>query len=301
MNGFSWSKSRDELFRECRRKYYYDKYGSWGGWDRNADERTRALYILKNLKSRHMWMGEVVHWAVEGLLDAVRSGRAMKSGEVTARITSRMRKDFKESKDRLYLKDPKRYCGLFEHEYEVPLENDVWFSLHEKAKACVLHVLESRILSEIRRLPPEKWLTVEGLLDMKFEGEKIFLKMDFASRDDGGVLIIDWKTGEREDVDSTVQLGCYGLYAVEEWEASPEQVTTVEYNLSGKREMRKTLVPANIDWIKHYIRSSIAAMKALLVDPARNIAIEDDFPFTDNELTCKWCNFRKRCRKFVPA
>lgn len=300
-NEFSWSKSRDELFRECRRKYYYDKYGAWGGWDRKADERVRALYVLKNLKSRHMWMGEVVHWAVEGILADLRTGKAAKSGEVTSRITARMRKDFRVSRDRLYLKDPKRNCGLYEHEYDVPLDNDAWLSLHEKAKACALHLLESKILAEIGKIPPEKWLTLEGLLDMRFEGEKIFLKMDFASRNGGGFLIVDWKTGERSDVDATVQLGCYGLYAVEEWGALPEQVTTVEYNLSGRSEARNRLIPANIDWIKHYMRSSIASMKSLLADPAKNKAVEDDFPFTDNELTCKWCNFRKRCRKFTAS
>lgn len=298
-NEFSWSKSRDELFRECRRKYYYDKYGSWGGWDSNADERARTLYILKRLKSRHMWMGEIVHWAVEGILSETRSGRTPTAADVTARITARMRKEFRESRDRLYLKDPKRCCGLYEHEYEVPLDNDAWFSLHEKAKACALHLLDSKIFAEIRAIPPERWLTLEGLLDMGFENDRIFLKMDFASRDDGGILIVDWKTGGRDDVDSNVQLGCYGLYAVHEWSALPEQVTTVEYNLSGRSETRKRLIPANIDWIKHYIRSSVASMKSLLVDRAGNTAREDDFPFADNELTCKWCSFRRYCRKFA--
>jgi hypothetical protein len=151
----------------------------------------------------------------------------------------------------------------------------------------------------VARLSTDDWLALESLADITFEGDRVYLKMDFAARTDPGVLIIDWKTGEKPDIDSKVQLSCYGLYAVSVWDASPTEVETLEYNLALRADTRRHLLPADIDWIKHYIRGSTAAMKELLVDPARNIAIEDDFPFTDNDQTCRWCNFRKWCRKFT--
>ena len=40
-NEFSWSRSRDGAFQECRRRYYYHYYGAWGGWDAAADPTTR--------------------------------------------------------------------------------------------------------------------------------------------------------------------------------------------------------------------------------------------------------------------
>ncbi|NOZ64350.1 MAG: hypothetical protein GXO71_05370, partial [Caldiserica bacterium] len=43
VNEFSWSKSRDIIFRECPRKYYFNYYGSWGGWKFDAPERTRQI------------------------------------------------------------------------------------------------------------------------------------------------------------------------------------------------------------------------------------------------------------------
>jgi len=299
VNEFSWSKSRDELFRECRRKYYYDKYGSWGGWEEDANERVRALYIAKNLKSRHMWVGEAVHKAVENILRAFRTGVAKRVEEALDEMTERMRQDFRASRDGLYKVNPKRHCGLFEHEFGIPVTDDVWFSLHEKARSCVLHLMESDILHEIKRVPAVNWLTLEELLDFRFEGDKIYLKMDFAARVNGGVLIVDWKTGDKDDVDAKVQLSCYGLYAVNEWGVRPDEVTSVEYNLAGKKEKRTTLIPADLDWVKHYIRSSAAAMRQILTEPAKNRAREEDFPYTDNELSCTWCQFRKQCRKFT--
>ncbi len=298
-NEFSWSKSRDELFRECRRKYYYDKYGSWGGWERGADGRTRALYVAKNLKSRHMWLGEVVHATVEEILTALRTGSRVGGERALARLTGRMRREFRESRDGRYREHPKRHLGLFEHEYAVPLDDEIWFNLHEKARSCILHFLESDILRTIAAIPPENWLGIETLADITFEGDTVYLKMDYAARTAAGVVIVDWKTGEKPDVDSNVQLSCYGLYAVTVWDTAPNEVETVVYNLATRAENRRLLLPADIDWIKHYIRASIAAMKDLLVDTKRNIAVEEDFPFTDNELTCRWCNFRKWCRRFT--
>ena len=53
-NAFSWSRSRDGAFQECRRRYFYQYYGAWGGWDPTAPEETRRLYVLKQLSSRQM-------------------------------------------------------------------------------------------------------------------------------------------------------------------------------------------------------------------------------------------------------
>ena len=49
VNEFSWSRTRDNVFQECRRRYYYQYYGAWGGWDADADPLVRRLYILKQL------------------------------------------------------------------------------------------------------------------------------------------------------------------------------------------------------------------------------------------------------------
>ena len=44
--------------------------------------------------------------------------------------------------------------------------------------------------------------------------------------------------------------------------------------------------------------SQCGAMKALLDDPATNAAREEKFAMTDNERTCRHCNFRRVCPKF---
>ena len=45
-NQFSWSRSRDNAFRDCRRRYWIHYYGSWGGWERDAPTSVRQAYLL---------------------------------------------------------------------------------------------------------------------------------------------------------------------------------------------------------------------------------------------------------------
>jgi hypothetical protein len=40
-NEFSWSKTRDEVFKTCLREYWFAYYGYWNSWLENAPERTR--------------------------------------------------------------------------------------------------------------------------------------------------------------------------------------------------------------------------------------------------------------------
>ena len=43
-NEFSWSISRARTFKDCPRKYWFHYYGSWGGWEPDADPEARELY-----------------------------------------------------------------------------------------------------------------------------------------------------------------------------------------------------------------------------------------------------------------
>ena len=75
-NELTWSASRASMFQSCPRKYYYNYYGSWGGWDKKADEKTKLLYILKNVKPMILWAGSIVHDTIkDSLLAFMATGR----------------------------------------------------------------------------------------------------------------------------------------------------------------------------------------------------------------------------------
>src|SRR5207253_5527500 len=106
-NDFSWSRSRDNSFQECKRKYYYHYYGAWGGWDAAASPEVRRLYVLKQLASRQQWAGRVVHDAVEMALHVFAQGRDIPVEPFIADVIERMRGDWRSSKAGRYRDNPK--------------------------------------------------------------------------------------------------------------------------------------------------------------------------------------------------
>ena len=135
-NDFSWSKSRDGVFQDCRRKYFYQYYGSWGGWDAGATEEVRRLYILKQLASRQMWAGRVVHDAIEMVLHAFRDGRTLPVDGFIRDVVERMRAEWRSSRDGRYRDTPKT-CALFEHEYALEIRPEAWQALKGNVVTCL--------------------------------------------------------------------------------------------------------------------------------------------------------------------
>jgi hypothetical protein len=89
-NTFSWSLSRHRTFRECPRKYWFHYYGAWGGWEYDAPPEARELYLLKNLTGLHLIAGDVVHRAIERVLEEVALGAVAHAETVVAWCKSEM-------------------------------------------------------------------------------------------------------------------------------------------------------------------------------------------------------------------
>lgn len=297
-NDFSWSRTRDNAFQECRRRYYLQYYGSFGGWDPAADPAVRALYVLKQLGTRQMWAGRVVHEAIERTLLAMRLGHALSEAALIEDTVRQMREEWKGSRDGIYRDDPKR-AGLFEHEYAVHVKPSEWQALRDHVTRCLRNFHRLPLVAEIKRTPVEQWILLEDIGSFPWEGTRIFTAPDFGywSRD-GRLHLVDWKTGGGNG--AALQLGGYALYALEVLGVDLGRVDLSEVNL---REGAVTSHPwdtASLDRVRDHIRLSVRSMKAYLADPAANLAREADFEKTENLRICRWCSFRGVCRPELP-
>ena len=180
-NLFSWSKSRDEKFRECPRQYYYHHYGSWGGWDRSAPPKAREIYILKNLKSRHMWVGEVVHHSIENALKHYQQTKELPAEVFLDQITQRMRREFRESRDKRYRETPGKVLGLYEHEYEQRVPDERWVEVHDNARRCFTNFANIVFPTMAKPIPVERWRLIETMQTFNFHGSLVYLYIAFPS------------------------------------------------------------------------------------------------------------------------
>lgn len=298
-NEFSWSRSRDNVFQECRRRYYLHYYASWGGWDALAAPAVRTLYVLKQLASRQMWAGRLVHEAIERVLLAVRDGYALSEISLIEDTVRQMREEWRGSRDGVYRQSPKR-TGLFEHEYGVPIRGGEWQALRDHIVRCLRNFHRLPLLDDIRRTPTERWVLIEDLGSFEFEGTKVYAAPDFGYWNaEDRLQLVDWKTGGNGE-GAGLQLGGYALYALETLRVDPSRVDLLEVNL---REGRVTGHPCDaqtLDRVRDHIRLSVRAMRAYLRDPAQNMAEEASFERTEDLRICRWCNFRGPCRPELP-
>lgn len=295
-NDFSWSRSRDNTFQDCRRKYFYQYYGSWGGWEAAAPPEVRRIYILKQLASRHMWAGRIVHDAIEMALQIFRDGHDVPVEPFIRDAIERMRTEWRSSRAGRYRESPKT-LALFEHEYAVDLKPEAWQALSRNVSTCLRHFFSLPLLADIRRTPPEHWSIEHWSKVLDFEGTPLWIAPDFGFWTDGGRLaLVDWKTGGANTEGTSFQLGCYALYAQEMLGVKPAQVDLYEANL---REPKVTPIQwddERLDAIRAQLRLSIRSMKAYLADAAANVAVMTDFERTEELRICRWCNFRAICR-----
>lgn len=302
-NEFSWSKSRAEMFSACPRQYYYHYYGSWGGWSPNANPKTRTLYILKRLMTRQQWIGATVHNCIRWMLDELKNKGALPPQEKTLGFLGRrLQKDFQASGEGLYWENPKEYVGLLEHEYdELDVEDERWRTLMQRALEMVANLYSSDLLRELTEVSPSNWLQIETLASFDVDGTKVYVQIDCAHRRSEGIRLIDWKTGKADTDETHEQLALYSWYASLTWKTEPSLIEAGEFNLRDGIWWGARFDRSDFEKIRNRIAESVAAMKALLDDPARNVASEERFPLAESEQPCRTCPFRRVCPRFYPA
>ncbi|MBN2071878.1 MAG: PD-(D/E)XK nuclease family protein [Candidatus Krumholzibacteriota bacterium] len=320
-NQFSWSISRESLFNECARKYYFHYYLSWEGWKRSSSPLRREAFKLKRLVSLPLWRGQLVHYIATKVLQSTRvKGRIPAAEDVTGYLEERFKKQLDFSRRRLYLTEPKKsgewlninWLALFEHEYGRDLsEERIEKTLRESIQG-VETLLRSDILGIIFETDRTGWIIEnidlgEFAQVFVFEGANVFAKTDFIfTGNDGTFNIVDWKTfsgkngGDDEDDKGKagVQLGVYGYYAAVIGKNPVDTIRLYEVNLLGSgRHIEHKISGENIDSFREHIKEGISKMASLLVDG--NIHLNQPLPhrhFAMNQGPhCRYCNFFRIC------
>ena len=300
VNEFSWSVSRHQLFTSCPKAYYYNHYGSWGGWEADANETTRKLYILKNIRPMVTWIGSIIHDLIRDTLTAYSRGESAfpTADELKEKALQAMRNGWRDSVNQVWKQYPKK-TNLFELYYgdgkHVPKEETD--AIKERVLECVDNFANSAIVKTIKSVPFLNWKPIDTLDTFQIDDLKVWCAVDFAYTDPDGVLhIIDWKTGSEKKDALRFQLGCYALYALEKWFTPIEKIAPHGVFLyDGARMSDFSVDAALLVSVKDQILTSAQAMKAKLKDVANNVAEEEDFPCNPNEYNCRNCNFREVC------
>jgi hypothetical protein len=296
-NKFSWSFSRDRLFSECPRKYYFNYYGHWLGWEASAPLRTREIYVLKQLKNRATWIGEVVHDCIARTLRNLSRGIPILHPEEILTITrNRMRQDFRSSREKRYWQNPRAHCGLFEHEYGIEVTDSEWKAAADHVDQCLSNFYGSSYFREFKEMNRSNYLEIEEFSSFFLDHVEVKIKLDCACMEDDRVIIWDWKTGRSEKGGDSIQMACYAFYATQAYTVRPEQVLTRLFDLHRGTLHERASTQRSVDEVLDFVRGSIRDMLNVLEDAEQNTAREEDFAKAERPEICLKCNFLKVCQ-----
>ncbi|MDH3838520.1 MAG: PD-(D/E)XK nuclease family protein [Desulfobacteraceae bacterium] len=212
-----------------------------------------------------MWAGAKVHDCIKHSLTNLRRGISVLDVDQIIDITlNQMRGEFRSSREKRYHTHQKT-CALFEHEYETAVSDDDWKQTADNMEQCLRNFYSSETFATLRDLPRRMWLEVENFSSFNMNNTKLWAVLDCSFRtEDGGITIIDWKTGRSMSEDVSMQLSCYAMYAMEKWGIDPEKVKLIEYNFMANQGVEFTVGASGIENTKTFIAVSIADMQSLL-------------------------------------
>ena len=293
-NDFGWSFSRHGVFEECHRKYWLNHYAFWNGWRSDCDDRTRELYIQKNLTTRPMWLGNKVHDAAERALKLFQESRFVGPDELVSWALGKAEKEVEDSKNARYRVEPKRNAGFQEHYYKTS-DLESFSGVYVEIERQIRTLYENAIFKRILQVP-ERIRQIEVLNQTQLAGVPVWVKLDVLMEDShGGLVIVDWKTGRSHDNEKVnAQLGVYALYARQD--LGVKEIKAVHVDLRKDQFLTHQVDEEQLEKSEAFVRDSAAAMLAMLVDPDENKGRESDFEqLPEGSASCLRCNFRRDC------
>lgn len=293
-DNLSWSLSRQSVFEECKRKYYYTYYGYWNGWRSDADPEVRKTYILKNMTNLKMFSGDVVHRVIEEVLRSLRYGKTMELESAKERARKLLNQGWKQSKARRWTVDPKRNVNLFEHYYKMVVTDEQIDKIRENVTLCLANFFGSEIFRELQSSDPRTWVKFDSMESFDLDGIKVFAVPDFAFEKDGRVRLFDWKSGNLHS-SHEMQMNCYALLMERKLSRPLPSLDFNIFYLKSGDVVEITVTENDRKQMIHLIKSSFRDMISLLEDSSNNLARIDAFPMTDQARRCEMCFFRELC------
>ena len=298
----TWSFSRDSLFNDCRRAYFYHYYASWGGWETNANQFCRKAYILKNVRNVDAWIGDIVHQVIKWILESkigdkaslFKEGRDISHEQAVKTAKNLLTKTWEQSRSKKWQENVKKNLNLFEHYYNREPDREQLKTKLEKVANSIRNFYKSGLSEKFSKSSIENFLSIDQLDSFSFEGTKAFAIPDFALCEGKEYLLYDWKTGKKREKD-ILQLSCYSLYAMTKWGVAENQIKIIPAYLAQDEFLPLPVEAFPLEQVKDYIRQSIEGMRSILINIKSNKADINSCPKTDDLRRCQRCKFQEIC------
>jgi hypothetical protein len=279
-----WSKTQVAALDECARKFALQ---SKAARDAMIDSVYERATQLKKLKNRYLWTGSFLHEAIGELLKRLRQGEAAPPADAfVEEQKNKMREQFRASRE-----GSRPDARLYEHEYGVSVDAEVWKNHWRSVETALRWFLTSKWCARLSQLGPESWKAIDEVLSFDVNGVKAYVKIDCAIEMDGRFFLIDWKN-KAPEASAESPLLVAALYAHEVWGAELENIQAMAVSLADGQTFHAQVDEDALMNIHLKIEEEAMRLeeaKAALPGDLFAIAAPDDVG------CCRRCNFEKLC------
>ncbi len=290
-----WSYSRREAFEKCQRLYYYLYHGASARLAKSDPQKER-LKFLKNLTNRHMRAGDLMHLAIRCSLKGREKGREWSP----AFLVEFARKKFQE--DLAFSRGYQEGTGipengpalLMEVYYGVAGAEALWREVEEKL-VTALRNYHAPAYSVFRAGVDGGQAKIEVPVSFKLKEVRLRGKVDLAYNGNARATVVDWKMGQGEGGEDSLQLLFYALWAIEAFGREPDHVDLYKAYLGSGTSSRFDFAARSVWRAKGRISQDVERMRA--VDGYGRDGLVEAFSPCSQERICAACVFQGICPK----
>ena len=279
-----WSSTRYDIFSECKRKYYYQYYAKF-----DKEYQRHKIDFLKGLTSIPMEIGNISHDVVKEVLERLKKSTA----PVDKHKFEAYVKNIAQSRTKK---------NFFEVHYKVQEKIDP-DQLFHKTYASLNNFLESERFGWIKESAiseMDKWIIEpEGYGESRLDGLKLYCKVDFMFPSGEKIIILDWKTGKKNEKKHSKQLVGYAAWASFHLDRKASDIEPIIVYLHPEyEEISLNITDAELMEYKERILRETKEMYGYCSNFEENIPLDKEkFPMLEDTTICKYCNFKELCHR----
>ena len=277
-----WSFSRYETFSNCKRKYFYNYYGK-----HDTEFSIEKIEFLKGLTSIPFEIGTISHDVIEVVLKRLLKTTGPIDREkfelyLEKHILTKLDKNFFET----------YYGGLEKIELD---------QLLDKTKRCLNNFLASNRFEWIRDIAiaeKDNWLIEPpGYGESRLDEMKLYCKVDFLTPLDGKIVILDWKTGKKNEEKHSKQLVGYASWALHNMDMEAPKIEPIMvYLFPEYDEITINVNEHDLMEYKEIMIMQTREMYSYCSDYEENQPLaKEEFPMVEDTKSCKYCNYKELC------
>ena len=277
------------MFERCKREYFYHYYGSWEGWNENADDRTKLIYRFKNIKSEEFWLKSIIEKALASAIKREIEFSLASCKSFSIRMAYR---DIFELEREEYLNDPKKLCLDSVYFAEESVE-----SLKKRITArleCFWNVIwENPFFKVIREKRYCDFIRTGGIGEFVLDNIKVWVNPGIVYIEKDERFIIDiYPMPKKNEIKPAFSMPLAILFLKETYRHTNVEIVpkTIIVDKDKCVVLEKWLP---VSALSELIRKSSLDMLSYLTFDKK--AYEENFPKNSEKEKCRTCHFKEAC------